>query len=103
MSTKDIWDISKEKLSLDLSREIIPGLEVEPIGDNKLEGKTLLLDPLQLKPVFRTEDNLLWKAISGFGCSHYLRGKSIFCENKQDSNEKASWPRMDFIGIVTNS
>ena len=73
---------------------------VEPITDQNLEGKILVLDVIHLTPEYKSADNQLWLATGGFGCSPSLRGKAVFCTALSD-NEQYRWLASQFIGFVS--
>ncbi len=73
---------------------------VEPITDQNVEGKILVLRATNLNRGYKTAKNQLWRATGGFGCNPSLRGKAIFCTALSD-NEQYRWLASEFIGIVS--
>lgn len=63
-------------------------------------GKLLILRDTSLKEDFRTPENQLFLAESGFGCSPDKSGRKVFGKFLLDG-EKAQFYREDFAGIIT--
>ena len=63
------------------------------------EGRVLVLSPDTLKESCWSQENQLWLAHDGFGCSPHAIGRSIRCTCLGDS-ETTRWNRTDFIGIL---
>ena len=53
----------------------------------------------RLKDEYKTPDDQLFYATSGFGCDPNARGRSVFGRFAKD-DENYSWWRTDFIGIL---
>ncbi len=62
-------------------------------------GKLLILRDTSLKEDFRTPENQLFLAESGFGCSPDKSGRKVFGKFLLDG-EKAQFYREDFAGII---
>ena len=67
--------------------------------DLDYEGKVLVLSPDTLRESCWTQENQLWYAHDGFGCSPHAIGRSIRCTCLGDG-EHTRWNRSDFIGIL---
>jgi len=63
------------------------------------EGKVLVLSPDTLKESCWKQEDQLWLALDGFGCSPTARGRSIRCVCLGDG-EETSWNRSEFIGVL---
>lgn len=67
--------------------------------DSDYTGKVLVLSPDSLKESYWTQENQLWYAHDGFGCSPHAIGRSIRCTCLGDG-EETRWNRTDFIGVL---
>lgn len=67
--------------------------------DMDYEGKVLVLSPDTLKESCWRQEDQLWYAHDGFGCSPNAIGRSIRCTCLGDG-EHTRWNRSDFIGII---
>lgn len=76
--------------------------DCEPIANNNLKGKTLVLNPDVMMASHRMPKYQIWVAEYGFGCLPNLTGKSIIATNII-TNEEAQWERDDFIGILKDN
>lgn len=59
----------------------------------------LALKPTVLKDAFKTPEDQLFLAQSGFGCSPDARGQKVFGTFLKDG-EEAQFNRQDFIGVL---
>ena len=64
-----------------------------------LTGRVLVLSPDTLKESAWQQENQLWLAESGFGCSPNARGRAVYATCLGDG-EQARWNRGDFIGVL---
>ena len=64
-------------------------------------GKILILKDTSLKEEYRTPENQLFLAESGFGCSPTASGRKIMGKFLNDG-EKAQFYRQDFIGVAAD-
>lgn len=64
-------------------------------------GKLLVLRYTSLKEEFRTPENQLFFAESGFGCSPEKSGRKVFGKFLSDG-EKAQFYHEDFIGVIAD-
>ncbi len=73
----------------------------EPGSYEKLdyEGRVLVLSPDTLKESCWSQQNQLWLAHDGFGCSPDAIGRSIRCTCLGDG-EQTRWNRTDFVGAL---
>ena len=72
----------------------------EPISEAMdLTGRVLVLSPDTLKESAWQQENQLWLAESGFGCSPNARGRAVYATCLGDG-EQARWNRGDFIGVL---
>lgn len=62
-------------------------------------GKLLILRDTSLSEEYRTPENQLFLAESGFGCSSDKSGRKVFGQFLSDG-EKAQFYREDFVGII---
>ena len=62
-------------------------------------GKVLVLSPDTLRESCWSQENQLWYAHDGFGCSPHAIGRSIRCTCLGDG-EHTRWNRADFIGVL---
>ncbi len=62
-------------------------------------AKVLVLSPDTLKESFWSQENQLWYAHDGFGCSPHAIGRSVRCTCLGDG-EMTRWNRDDFIGVL---
>lgn len=63
------------------------------------EGKVLVLSPDTLKESCWSQENQIWYAHDGFGCSPRAVGRSIRCTCLGDG-EMTRWNRAEFIGVL---
>lgn len=63
------------------------------------EGKVLVLSPDTLRESCWKQEDQLWLAFDGFGCSPTARGQSVRCVCLGDGEETV-WNRSEFIGIL---
>ena len=64
-------------------------------------GKLLILRDTSLKEEYRTPENQLFFAESGFGCSPEKNGRKVFGRFLSDG-EKSQFYREDFVGIISD-
>ena len=72
------------------------------IGDRAEQdytGKVLVLSPDTLKESCWSQENQLWYAHDGFGCSPHAIGRSVRCTCLGDG-EMTRWNRREFIGVL---
>lgn len=62
-------------------------------------GKLLILRDTSLSEEYRTPENQLFLAESGFGCSPDKSGRKVYGRFLSDG-EKAQFYREDFVGII---
>ena len=62
-------------------------------------GKVLVLSPDTLKESCWSQENQLWYAHDGFGCSPHTIGRSVRCTCLGDG-EMTHWNRNEFIGVL---
>ena len=62
-------------------------------------GKVLVLSPDTLKESCWSQENQLWYAHDGFGCSPHTIGRSVRCTCLGDG-EMTRWNRNEFIGVL---
>ena len=62
-------------------------------------GKVLVLSPDTLKESCWSQENQLWYAHDGFGCSPHAIGRSVRCTCLSDG-EMTRWNRHEFIGVL---
>ena len=62
-------------------------------------GKVLVLSPDTLKESCWSQENQLWYAHDGFGCSPHTIGRSVRCTCLGDG-EMTRWSRHEFIGVL---
>ena len=62
-------------------------------------GKVLVLSPDSLKESCWSQENQLWYAHDGFGCSPHAIGRSVRCTCLSDG-EMTRWNRNEFIGVL---
>lgn len=68
-------------------------------AEQDFTGKVLVLSPDTLKESFRSQENQLWYAHDGFGCSPHAIGRSVRCTCLGDG-EMTRWNRDEFIGVL---
>lgn len=73
--------------------------ESEKDGDIDYTGKVLVLKPSILKDEYKTPEDQLFLAESGFGCTPNARGRKVFGKFLKDG-EETNFQRGDFIGIL---
>lgn len=71
----------------------------EKSGQMDYTGKILVLDPYVLKDEYKTSDNQLFLAETGFGCSPNSRGRKVFGRFLNDG-EKTHYYREEFLGAL---
>lgn len=94
-------------LFLNESRKLWQGLglfdssqcESEQEGQLNYEGKVLVLWGDVLKDQYKTPEDQLFLAESGFGCTPNARGRKVFGKFLKDG-EETNFQRGDFIGIL---
>ena len=59
----------------------------------------LVLSPDTLKESCWRQEDQLWYAHDGFGCSPHARGRSVRCTCLGDG-EMTRWNRSDFVGVL---
>ncbi len=64
-----------------------------------LEGKILVINPSCLKDEYKTPEDQLFYATSGFGCRPDAAGRSVSGYFAKD-DERYTWYRSDFIGVL---
>lgn len=64
-------------------------------------GKVLILRDTSLSEEYRTPENQLFLAESGFGCSPTASGRKVFGHFLSDG-ERAEFCRQDFIGVIAD-
>ncbi len=64
-----------------------------------LEGKVLVMSPMTLKESYWSQENQLWLAVGGFGCSPTAAGRAVYATCLGDG-EQTRWDRGDFIGVL---
>ena len=91
---------------VDLYRKAYQKLELfgaeHCVGDRAEQdftGKVLVLSPDTLKESFWSQENQLWYAHDGFGCSPHAIGRSVRCTCLGDG-EMTRWNRDEFIGVL---
>ena len=62
-------------------------------------GKVLVLSPEALREQYWSQENQLWYAHDGFGCSPHTIGRSVRCTCLSDG-EMTRWNRSEFIGVL---
>ena len=68
-------------------------------AEQDFTGKVLVLSPDTLKESFWSQENQLWYAHDGFGCSPHAIGRSVRCTCLGDG-EMTRWNRDEFIGVL---
>ena len=71
----------------------------DTITGQELEGKVLVMSPFTLKESYWAQENQLWLATGGFGCSPTAAGRAVYATCLGDG-EHTRWDRNDFIGIL---
>lgn len=64
-----------------------------------LEGKILVINPVCLVDKYKTPEDQLFMATSGFGCSPTASGRAVFGYFLKD-DERYCWHRENFVGIL---
>lgn len=64
-----------------------------------LEGKILVISPSRMNDKYKTPEDQLFMATSGFGCSPCKSGRAVYGYFLKD-DEHCRWDRNDFIGIL---
>ncbi len=91
-----IWQFRKEYQALGLFDQG----QCEPDSKTQdYEGRVLVLSPDTLKESCWSQENQLWYAHDGFGCSPTAIGRSVRCTCLGDG-ETTRWNRSDFVGIL---
>ena len=70
----------------------------EPTGED-FKGKVLVLSPTTLKESYWSQENQLWYATGGFGCSPTAAGRAVYATCLGDG-ENTRWDRNDFLGPI---
>ncbi len=65
----------------------------------ELEGKILVISPARMNDKYKTPEDQLFMATSGFGCSPGKSGRAVYGYFLKD-DEHCRWDRNDFIGIL---
>ena len=65
----------------------------------ELTGKVLVMSPFTLKESYWAQENQLWLATGGFGCSPSAAGRAVYATCLGDG-EHTRWDRSDFVGIL---
>ena len=68
-------------------------------SEQDFTGKVLVLSPDTLKESCWRQEDQLWYAHDGFGCSPHARGRSVRCTCLGDG-EMTRWNRSDFVGVL---
>ena len=68
-------------------------------AEQDFTGKVLVLSPDTLKESCWSQENQLWYAHDGFGCSPHAIGRSVRCTCLSDG-EMTRWNRNEFIGVL---
>ena len=68
-------------------------------AEQDFTGKVLVLSPDTLKESCWSQENQLWYAHDGFGCSPHAIGRSVRCTCLNDG-EMTRWNRSEFIGVL---
>lgn len=68
-------------------------------AEQDFTGKVLVLSPDTLKESCWSQENQLWYAHDGFGCSPHAIGRSVRCTCLGDG-EMTRWNRDEFIGVL---
>lgn len=68
-------------------------------AEQDFTGKVLVLSPDTLKESCWSQENQLWYAHDGFGCSPHAIGRSVRCTCLGDG-EMTRWNRHEFIGVL---
>ena len=71
----------------------------DSLSGQDLEGKVLVMSPMTLKESYWSQENQLWLATGGFGCSPTAAGRAVYATCLGDG-EQTRWDRSDFIGIL---
>lgn len=80
------------------AKQLFGGRDCETIWQD-LEGKVLVMKPVTLKESYWTQQNQLWLATGGFGCSPKASGRAVYATCLGDG-EKTRWNRNDFVGVL---
>ena len=91
----------RRPLSRSLSKAGLFGPE-HCVGDRAEQdyiGKVLVLSPDTLKESCWSQENQLWYAHDGFGCSPHAIGRSVRCTCLSDG-EMTRWNRDEFVGVL---
>ena len=62
-------------------------------------GKVLIMSPSTLKESYWSQENQLWLASGGFGCSPNASGRAVYATCLGDG-EITRWDRADFLGPI---
>lgn len=71
----------------------------EAAGDLDYTGQVLVMKPEVLKDQYKTPEDQLFLAESGFGCSPDARGRKVYGQFLKDG-EAAHFYRQDFFGVL---
>lgn len=66
----------------------------------ELKGKVLVMKPSTLKESYWSQENQLWVATSGFGCSPSAVGRAVYATCLGDGEDNVRWNREDFLGVL---
>lgn len=75
--------------------------ESEEEGQLNYKGRVLVLRGDVLKDLYKTPEDQLFLAESGFGCTPNARDRKVFGKFLKDG-EEANFQRSDFIGVLKN-
>lgn len=71
----------------------------ESLSGQDLKGKVLVLSTGTLREACWSQENQLWLATGGFGCSPTASGRAVYATCLGDG-EQTRWDRSDFTGIL---
>lgn len=71
----------------------------DSLTGQELKGQVLVMSPFTLKESYWAQENQLWLATGGFGCSPTAAGRAVYAICLGDG-EHTRWDRSDFIGIL---
>lgn len=83
------------KLNLFESKHCVKGSS----SDMDYEGKVLIIDPYTLADEYRTPEDQLLLATSGFGCNPSSLGRKVFGTHLNDG-ARGTYMRQDFLGVI---
>ena len=73
--------------------------EPDSFSDLDYEGRVLVLSPDTLRESCWRQEDQLWLAHDGFGCTPHAIGRSVRCTCLGDG-EETRWNRSEFIGVL---